>query len=126
MIERTSAVLLYLDVILVLIVAIPALALGAPALGYSVGGGAWILGRVGSSIAEKRIAAMDDVKRQIGWGLTSSMGRVWLLAAAIVIVGLTGSRADGLTAALVIFGAFSLYFVRSAVGLMTNRRGTTA
>lgn len=126
MIERTSSVLLYLDVIIVLIVAIPALALGAPALGYAVGAGAWILGRVGSNIAEKRIAAMDDVKRQIGWGLTSSMGRVWLLAAAIVIVGVMGSREDGLTAALVIFGAFSLYFVRSAVGLMTNRRSKTA
>ena len=37
-----------------------------------------------------------------------------------MIVGLTATRADGLTAALVIFGAFSLNFARSAIAHMTQ------
>lgn len=115
----------YIDVILVLIVAAPAIVLGAPALGYSVGGGAWILGRAGSTVIERRIARVEDIRRKLGLGLASSMGRVWMLAGAIIVVGITSTRANALTAALVIFGAFSLYFVRAAFGHMTQRRSTT-
>jgi len=113
---RATVALQYPDVLLVLIVAAPALAAGAPALGYAVGAVAWILGRIASAVADKRIAEMTDFRRQIGYGVVSSMLRVWLLACAIIIVGVTGTRADGLTAALVLFGAFSVYFVRSAIG----------
>jgi hypothetical protein len=49
---------------------------------------------------------------------------VWLLATAIIVVGVAGSRPDGLTAALVIFGAFSIYFVRSAVSHISQGRRT--
>ena len=122
--ERASAVLVYLDVVLVLIAAVPVLALGAPALGYCVGGGAWILGRVGSVILERHIAQVTELRRRLALGVISSMVRVWLLATAIVIVGVAGSRADGLTAALVIFGAFSVYFVRSAVAHISQGRRT--
>jgi hypothetical protein len=122
MLERTSLALLYLDVILIVVMAAPVLALGAPVLGYAVGGAAWIVGRAGSAVAEKRIKAMDDIRRQIGFGVASSMGRVWVMAGTIVALGLLASRADALTAALVIFSAFSIYFIRSAVGQMTQRR----
>ena len=118
---RASVVLQYPDVLLVLIVAAPALAAGAPALGYAVGGVAWILGRIASAVVDKRIAEMTDFARQIGYGVASSMLRVWLLACAIIVVGVAGTRADGLTAALVIFGAFSVYFVRSAIGQVAER-----
>ncbi len=121
--ERTSVVLVYLDVILVLIAAIPVLALGAPALGYSVGGGAWILGRLGSALLERHIQQVTELRRRLALGVASSMARVWLLATAIVIVGVAGSRRDGLTAALVIFGAFSVYFVRSALSHISQSRG---
>ncbi len=118
---RASVVLQYPDVLLVVLAAIPVLAAGAPALGYAVGGVAWILGRIASAVADKRIAEVTDFARQIGYGVASSMLRVWLLACAIIVVGVTGTRADGLTAALVIFGAFSVYFVRSAVGQVAER-----
>ncbi len=118
---RATVALQYPDVLLVLIVVAPALAAGAPALGYAVGGVAWILGRIASAVADKRIADMTDFRAQIGYGVVSSMLRVWLLACAIIVVGVTGTRADGLTAALVIFGAFSVYFVRSAIGQVAER-----
>jgi hypothetical protein len=114
--------LLYIDVILVLVIAVPALVLGAPVLGYAVGAGAWIAQRYGAAAADKRITEIADLRRRLGFGVASSMGRVWLLAVAIIVVGVAGSRADGLTAALVIFGAFSVYFVRTAIGHMTRDR----
>ena len=112
----------HLDIVLVLLVAVPALALGAPALGYAVGAAAWILQRAASVAADRWLAEMTDYRRRIGYGVGSSMLRVWLLACAIMIVGLTATRADGLTAALVIFGAFSLYFVAAALAHMTQRQ----
>jgi hypothetical protein len=54
------------------------------------------------------------------------MLRVWTLACAIIVVGLAGTRADGLTAALVIFGAFTAYFVRAAFGHWAQRRSAEA
>ena len=39
--------------------------------------------------------------------LFESFGRIWLLAGAIIIAGVAGGRKDGLTAAIVIVGAYS-------------------
>ena len=43
--------------------------------------------------------------------LGEAFARIWLLAVFIVIAGLVGHRANGLTCALVIFGAYSIAFV---------------
>jgi len=115
----------YLDVVLVVIAAVPALALGAPVLGFTVGAVAWIVGRVVSVEVERRLAHVGDLRRRLGLGVTSAMLRVWLLAVTIMVTGLTASRADGLTAALVIFGAFSIYLARSAFAHMAESRGGT-
>jgi hypothetical protein len=123
--DRSLVPLLYLDVILVLLAALVALAAGAPSVGIVVGAIAWVGGRVGSAVAEKRIAAMEDFRRQIGFGVVSSMLRVWLLACTIIALGIAASREDALAAALLIFGAFSVYFVKSAVGQYTQRRSAT-
>ena len=50
------------------------------------------------------------------------MLRVWVLACAIIAVGLTSSRADALATALVVFGAFSVYFAVSAVAHRQRKR----
>lgn len=113
----------YPDVVLVLIATIPVLALGAPVLGYAVGGAAWIVQRAASVMAERRIAQIRELRPRLGYGVGLSMLRVWVLAGAIVAAGVGGTRPDGLTAALVIFGAFSAYFARSAFEQITRKRG---
>lgn len=123
--ERGSVALTYLDIVLVLVVAVPALALGAPALGYAVGASAWIVQRVASVELDRRLAVVPDMRRRLGLGVASAMARVWVLAATIMIVGLSATRADGLTAALVIFGAFSLNFARSAIAHMMQQNSRT-
>lgn len=101
----------YLDVVVVVIAAAPALVLGAPVLGYVVGAGAWIVQRVIQASEYRLTAWIADARRAVGARLFGSFGRIWLLAGAIVLAGVAGARADGLTAALVIFCAYSIAFV---------------
>lgn len=112
----------FLDVVLVALAAIPALALGAPAVGYAIGAAAWIIQRVIAEVNKRWIARVTEPRRQLGFNLFEAFGRTWLLAGGIVIAGLI-ARADGLTAAVVIFGAYSVAFmIRVASGPPQGRR----
>lgn len=107
---RSLNVIRYLDVVAVLVGAVPALLLGAPALGYAIAGGAWIVQRL-SAVGERRfLVHVDDTRRYLGARLFASFARIWLLAGAIIVAGVVGGRADGLTAAIVIFAAYSIAF----------------
>jgi hypothetical protein len=103
-------VLRYLDVVLVAIGAAPALMLGAPVFGYTVGAAAWILQRIIAATDRRLIGRESDATRHAGYALLEAFGRIWLLAGAIVLAGAVGHRADGLTAAIVIFAAYSIAF----------------
>jgi hypothetical protein len=109
--ELLMVVLRYLDVALVLLVAVPALALGAPAFGYGVGAAAWILQRVIGATDKPWMRKATQPQTLLALNLFEAFARIWLMAGAIVLAGLAGARADGLTAALVIFGAYSVAFV---------------
>lgn len=89
---------------LVLLVALPIFVLtGAPIAGYLAVAGAWVLGRIGMELAaRRRTRALREHNRNAALGVTAiaTMGRVWLLAAAILLVGLLAEREAGLAAAL--------------------------
>ena len=104
------AMVRYLDVIVVVLVAPLAIALGAPVVGYLVGGGAWVATRVLAELDRGWIRRAREPRTQLGLHLFEAFGRIWLLAAAIVVAGVAGGREDGLTAALTIFGAYSVAF----------------
>ena len=110
---RHLAILDYLDV-LVVIVAVPvALALGAPVFGCLVGAGGWVVQRIVAGADRRWLRRAAG--RRFGLTLVEAFGRIWLLAGAIVIAGAVGDRADGLTAALMIFGAYSVAFAMRLV-----------
>jgi hypothetical protein len=108
---RSSQVMAYLDVIVVVLAAAPAIALGAPVLGYAIGGGAWIGQRVLQVLDRRWTQRFLDPRRAVGANLFERFGRIWLLAGAIIVAGVVGGRVDGLTAALVILAAYSIAFV---------------
>ena len=110
-------ILRYLDVVLVAVATPVALALGAPALGYAIGAGAWVAQRIIAEADRRWIRNTKTPRAQLGLNLFEAFGRIWLLAGAIVLSGTVGGRADGLTAALVIFGAYSVAF---AVRVLTG------
>lgn len=101
----------YVDVVLVIVAAAPAIVLGVPVLGYAIAAGAWIAQRLVASLDRRWTGRMSDPVRRSGARLFESFGRIWLLAGAIIAAGVIGGRADGLTAAVTIFVAYSVAFV---------------
>jgi hypothetical protein len=117
------ALLRYLDVVLI-VAALPFVALaGLPLLGYAVGAIAWILQRAAGVALERQAAKTTDIRRQVGLNLGGTIARAWIVGGAILAVGLAGEREDGLTAAVLVFVAFTVYFALSVI-LHTVARGT--
>jgi hypothetical protein len=107
---NVSTLAKYLDVAVVVLGAIIALVLGAPTLGIIVGAAGWILQRAVQVIDRRFTARVREPRKQVGIHVTESFGRIWLLAAAIIVAGVAGGRADGLAAAILIFAAYSIGF----------------
>ena len=103
----------WLDVVLVVLVAPFVILTGLPVLGYAVGAAAWIANRAIGVLVERRARAQDDVRRAVGLNLGALIARSWLVGLTILAVGLAGEREDGLTAAILLLAAFTLYFVTS-------------
>jgi hypothetical protein len=121
--ELVMAVLRYLDVVLLAIAAVPALALAdASPLGYAIGSAGWILQRIVAETDKRLLRNVTEPRKQLGINLFEAFGRIWLMAGAIIAAGLVG-RAQGLTAALVIFGAYSVSFVIRVISGPPQRRG---
>lgn len=101
--NHTTTVLRNLDLLL-LAIALPAFILvDAPLVGYLAAGGAWLVGRVWIEYAARRRAsALAAGNRNAALGVTAvaTMGRVWLIAGAILLVGLLAEREAGLAAAV--------------------------
>ncbi|MGP0102966.1 MAG: hypothetical protein ACLPUT_15275 [Solirubrobacteraceae bacterium] len=108
--KRALAILRYLDVVLVVLAAPVVLALGAPVLGYAVGAAVWVVQRALAQLDRRWVSRAAEPRTQLGLNLFEAFGRIWLLAGAIVAAGVIGGRADGLTAAVTIFGAYTVAF----------------
>jgi hypothetical protein len=99
-----------LDVVLVVVGAPVAIALGAPALGCVIGAVAWLVQRVLAQLDRRWIRGSVQPRTQLGLNLFEAFGRIWLLAGAIVLAAVIGGRKDGLAAAVLIFCAYSVAF----------------
>ena len=93
----------YADLLL-LAVALPIfLAAGWPMLGYAVAAAAWLVQHAILAVADRTSAASlarGDRRRALGIVAGATLGRVWLVALAILLVGVLGEREDGLAAAV--------------------------
>jgi hypothetical protein len=105
--EGDLTALSYLDVVVLVVAAPIMLLIGVPAVGYLVGAGAWIVLRAVGVLVERAIAALDDPRREVTLRLAYLMGRLFLLAIAVILVRNGSGRDDGLTALLVIVFAFT-------------------
>jgi membrane protein YqaA with SNARE-associated domain len=100
-----------LDVPLVVVAAIVAIAAGAPVLGSVIGAGVWLLNRVVAVVDRRWADRMRTPRQQVTITLFERFGRIWLLAAGIIVSGVAGDRSDGLTTALFVCGAYTFVFV---------------
>jgi hypothetical protein len=105
----------YLDVVIVVLAAPFVLLTGAPALGYLVGAGAWIVTRIAGVVAERAAARRSDARAVAAINLAVLLGRVWIVGLSILAVGLAADREDGLMAALTALVAFTVYLATSLI-----------
>lgn len=103
----------YLDVCLVLATAPFVLVAGLPALGYAIAAAAWILTRAGNAYVLARAQRIGDVKLRAGLQVAGMMGRLWLVALAVVAARMAGGKDDGIMAAALVLAAFTVYFALS-------------
>jgi hypothetical protein len=100
----------YVD-LLVLAVALAVFLLGGLSmLGYAVAVAAWLIQRGIQMFAARRAAAeLAAGKRQRAMGIlaATTLGRVWLLATAVLLVGLA-ERQAGLAAAVLVLVLFTI------------------
>jgi hypothetical protein len=113
----------WLDVILVVLAAPFVILTGLPVLGYVAGAAGWIVNRLIGVFVERAAAGQEDIRRAVGLNLGALIARSWLVGLTILAVGLAGEREDGLTAAILILAAFTLYFVSSL--LLRSFEGNT-
>jgi hypothetical protein len=105
----------YLDVCLVLATAPFVLVGGMPIVGYLLGASAWLLTRAGTAFVFARARQVGDAKLRAGLLVGGLMGRVWLVALAVILARVAGGRDDGIMAAALVLAAFTVYLAMSFV-----------
>jgi hypothetical protein len=102
----------YVD-LLVLAAALAVFLLGGlPMLGYAVAAAAWLAQRGIQMVAGRRAQAeLSAGNRQKAMGIVAAttLGRVWLMATAVLLVGLS-EREAGLSAAVLVLVLFTVSF----------------
>lgn len=86
---------------------------GWPLPGYGVGAAAWLAQWGIELAADRRVArALEQRERRTALGVlgAATLCRVWLVALAILLVGLLGERQDGLAAALLAAALITVRF----------------
>lgn len=105
----------YLDVCLVLATGPFVLVGGLPALGYVIGAFAWLLTRAGTELAHARARRARDARVKAGLHVAGMMGRIWLVALAILIARFAVGKDDAIMSAALELAAFTVYFLMSFV-----------
>jgi hypothetical protein len=106
----------YLDVVLLVVAAPIMILIGVSAAGYALGAGAWIVLRLAGVAVERLAAATKEPGRQIGIRLGYMLGRLFLLALAVILARKQSGQDAGLTALVVIVFAFTVQLAVSAIG----------
>jgi hypothetical protein len=108
----------YADLVL-LAVALPIfLVAGWPMLGYAVAAAAWLAQHAilaGADRASKAALVRGDRRRALGIVGAATLGRVWLVTLAVLLVGLLGEREDGLAAAVLCLVLITLHLASFAL-----------
>jgi hypothetical protein len=108
----------YLDPLLLAAALVVFLLGDFPLLGFAVGAGVWIFQRVVQFVAARRAAddlAAGNRQRAMGIVAATTLGRVWLMATAVLLVGLA-EREAGLASAVMLAAFFTISF--AAQGLV--------
>lgn len=111
----------YLDVVLVVLAAPIVLLMGVSALGYGAGAGAWLFLRVAGVAVERAARAAPEARQQIAVRMGYMLGRLFLLALAVVLARRDGGQDAGLAALVVVVVAFTVQLATAALNRPRSR-----
>lgn len=107
----------YVD-LLALVAALAVFLLGDfPLLGYAVAAAAWLAQRGIQALANRRMRehlAVGNRQKAMGIIAGTTLGRVWLMATAVLLVGLA-EREAGLAAAVLLAALFTVSFAAQGI-----------
>jgi hypothetical protein len=101
----------YLDVVLVVLGAPILILMGASAVGYGAGAGAWIVLRAVGLGLDRFMAGGRDARQEVSLRLAYLISRVFLLALAVILVRRSDGQGAALTTLLVIVFAYTVALV---------------
>jgi len=113
----------YIDLVLLWLTVPLALALGAPGLGVALAAIVWTVQRIVALQVDRVARARDSAREAIGLNMATMMARMWLLVGTIVVAGVAATNEDGVAAALVLLGAFTISFVATLVLRALDKAG---
>ena len=102
----------YVDLLLLAAALVVFLLAGLPLLGYAGAAAAWLAQRGVQVLANRRAAvelAAGNRQRAMGVIAATTLGRVWLMATVVLLVGLA-ERQSGLAAAVLLAVLFTVSF----------------
>jgi hypothetical protein len=102
----------YVDLLLLAAGLVVFLLAGLPMLGFAVGAAAWLIQRGVQMIASRRATAemaAGNRQRAMGVVAATTLGRVWLMATAVLLAGIA-EREAGLAAAVLVLVLFTVSF----------------
>jgi hypothetical protein len=112
--------------LLLLAVALVVFAIGGlPLLGYAVAALVWLTQRGIQVLAARRAGEdLSEGKRQRAMGTVAAttLGRVWLMATAVLLVGIA-EREAGLAAALLLLALFTVSFAAQGIAYLLEPDG---
>jgi hypothetical protein len=98
---------------------------GLPLLGYAVAAAAWLVQRGIQVLARRRSGealAAGNRQRAMGLVAASTLGRVWLMVTAALLVGLA-DREAGLAATVLLLALFTISFAAQGLAHLLEPEG---
>jgi hypothetical protein len=86
-------------------------------LGYAVGAAVWLIQRGVQTVAARRVRselAAGERQRAMGIAAGTGLGRVWLMALVVLVIGLAVEREAGLSAAILVVVLFTISMAAQA------------
>ena len=81
-----------------------------PFLGWVVGAAVWLAWRGIGAWADRKAAASRDPRVVVGYETGAMIGRGWMLGLSLLAAGLIFGRDTGLSAAVLDFALFTVFF----------------
>jgi hypothetical protein len=119
----------YVDLFALAVALVVFVLAGLPIAGFLVGAGAWLAQRGIQALATRRAdEALANGNRQKAMGTVAAttLARVWLMATAVLVVGLAAGREDGLAAAVLVLCLFTISFAAQGIAHLLEPEGEGA